>query len=72
MNIQFSINDVISKLENDSVTLIKWYESNYLQPNPDKFFYFLCIFVRGRKQRGLDRRLYDTHNIEHRTEPVSH
>ena len=31
-----SINDLISKLENDSVTLITWYERNYHQPNPDK------------------------------------
>ena len=30
-----SINDVISKLENDSITLIKWYDCNYLMPNPE-------------------------------------
>ena len=44
---------------------------------------FLCIFCPGTMtthaesinsdlQRGLDRRLRHTHNIEHRTEPVSH
>ena len=38
-----SINDVISKLENDSVTLIKWYENNYLQPNPDKWHLLLNV-----------------------------
>ena len=38
-----SINDVISKLENDSVTLITWYESNYLQPNPDKWHLLLNV-----------------------------
>ena len=38
-----SINDVISKLENDSVTLITWYESNYLQPNPDMWHLLLNV-----------------------------
>ena len=38
-----SIDDVISKLENDSVTLITWYESNYLQSNPDKWHLLLNV-----------------------------
>ena len=38
-----SINDVISKLENDSFTLITWYESNYFQPNPDKWHMLLNV-----------------------------
>ena len=38
-----SINDVISKLENDSITLIKWYDSNYLMPNPDKWHLLLNV-----------------------------
>ena len=32
-----SIDDVIQKLESHSRTLIKWYENNYLKPNPDKW-----------------------------------
>ena len=32
-----SIDDVIYKLENDSHTLMDWYEMNYLKPNPDKW-----------------------------------
>ena len=32
-----TIDDVIKKLEDDSCTLIKWYDSNYLKPNPDKW-----------------------------------
>ena len=27
---------MISKLENDSCILIKWFDTNYLKPNPDK------------------------------------
>ena len=29
--------EVIKKLENDSCILIKWYDSNYLKPNPEKW-----------------------------------
>ena len=32
-----SIDDVIQKLVSHSRTLIKWYENNYLKPNPDKW-----------------------------------
>ena len=32
-----TIDEVISKLENDSCILIKWCEANYLKPNPDKW-----------------------------------
>ena len=32
-----SIDDVILKLQNDSLCLLEWYESNYLKPNPDKW-----------------------------------
>ena len=32
-----TIDDVIKKLEDDSCTLIKWYDSNYLKPDPDKW-----------------------------------
>ena len=45
-------------------------------------FFYLCIFVRGRWQPTQSqliqiysvywRDVYDTHNIEHRTEPFSH
>ena len=38
-----SIEDVISKLEKDSNILIKWYESNYLKPNPDKWHLLLSV-----------------------------
>ena len=38
-----SINDVISKLENDSITLIKWYDCNYLMPNPEKWHLLLNV-----------------------------
>ena len=38
-----SIEDVISKLEKDSNILIKWYESNYLKPNPDKWHLLLIV-----------------------------
>ena len=31
-----SIDEVILKLQNDSLKLLKWYESNYFKPNPDK------------------------------------
>ena len=32
-----TIDEVIKKLENDSCILIKWYASNYLKPNPEKW-----------------------------------
>ena len=32
-----TIDEVIKKLENDSCILIKWYNSNYLKPNPAKW-----------------------------------
>ena len=32
-----SSNDVIRKLEDDSTILIRWYKSNCLKPNPDKW-----------------------------------
>ena len=45
-------------------------------------FFFLCIFYPGRWQPTQSQLIqiysvdwtdiYDTHNIEHRTEPVSH
>ena len=38
-----SIEDVISKLEKDSNIFIKWYESNYLKPNPDKWHLLLSV-----------------------------
>ena len=31
-----TIDEVIIKLKEDSLTLIQWYKSNYLKPNPDK------------------------------------
>ena len=36
-----SIDDVIRKLEQDSIILINWYDSNYLKPNPDKWHLLL-------------------------------
>ena len=36
-----SIEEVILKLQNDSSSLMKWYESNYLKPNPDKWHLLL-------------------------------
>ena len=36
-----SIDDVILKLQNDSLCLLEWYESNYLKPNPDKWHLLL-------------------------------
>ena len=36
-----TIEDVIYNLEAHSRTLIKWYENNYLQPNPDKWHLIL-------------------------------
>ena len=33
----FEFSDVIKKLEDDSCTLIKWHDSNYLKPDPDKW-----------------------------------
>ena len=32
-----TIDEVIKKLENNSCILIKWYDSNYLKPNPEKW-----------------------------------
>ena len=32
-----SIDDVIQLLENNSTSLIEWYKTNYLKPNPDKW-----------------------------------
>ena len=36
-----TIDEIISKLENDSCILIKWFEANYLKPNPDKWHLLL-------------------------------
>ena len=36
-----TIDDVIRKLEHDSVALIEWYENSYLKPNPDKWHVLL-------------------------------
>ena len=36
-----SIDDVIRKLEQDSIVLINWYGSNYLKPNPDMWHFLL-------------------------------
>ena len=36
-----SIDDVILKLQNDSLCLLEWYERNYLKPNPDKWHLLL-------------------------------
>ena len=36
-----SIDEVILKLQHDSLRLIEWYESNYLKPNPDKWHLLL-------------------------------
>ena len=33
--------DVIRKLEEDALYLLKWYETNYLVPNPDKWHLLL-------------------------------
>ena len=41
MNFSGSIDDVILKLQNDSLCLLEWYESNYLKPNPDKWHLLL-------------------------------
>ena len=32
-----SIDEVILKLQNDSLCHLEWYVSNYLKPNPDKW-----------------------------------
>ena len=32
-----TIDEVTSKLENDSCIFIKWFDTNYLKPNPDKW-----------------------------------
>ena len=54
--------------------------SNY--NNTTSIFFYLCIFVQGREQPTQSQLIqiysvdwtdvYDTYNIEHRTEPVSH
>ena len=36
-----TIDEVIIKLKEDSLTLIQWYKSNYLKPNPDKWHLLL-------------------------------
>ena len=36
-----SMEDVICKLENDSLILIDWYHNNYLKPNPEKWHLLL-------------------------------
>ena len=36
-----STDDVIKKLEEDAFYLLKWYENNYLVPNPDKWHLLL-------------------------------
>ena len=36
-----SIEEVILKLQNDSLCLLEWHESNYLKPNPDKWHLLL-------------------------------
>ena len=36
-----TIDEVIIKLKEDSLTLIQWYTSNYLKPNPDKWHLLL-------------------------------
>lgn len=36
-----SLEDVISKLEQDSLCLIQWFKNNYLKPNPDKWHLLL-------------------------------
>ena len=36
-----STHDVIKKLEEDALYLLKWYENNYLVPNPDKWHLLL-------------------------------
>ena len=33
---KFTINEVITSLERDSICLLEWYRSNYLKPNLDK------------------------------------
>ena len=35
------IDEVILTLQNNSLRLIEWYESNYLKPNPDKWHLLL-------------------------------
>ena len=35
------MNLVVLKLQNDSIYLLEWYESNYLKPNPDKWHLLL-------------------------------
>ena len=39
--ISLRLEDVIHKLEENSVVLMEWYESNYLKPNPDKWHLLL-------------------------------
>ena len=35
--VSLPLEDVIHKLEEYSLVLMEWYESNYLKPNPDKW-----------------------------------
>ena len=46
-----SINDVIGKLENDSITLIKWYDSDYLMSNHEKWH--LLSVTRARDDLSI-------------------
>ena len=36
-----STDDIIIKLQNDAKCLIKWFKSNYLKPNPEKWHLLL-------------------------------
>ena len=36
-----SIDEVLLKLQNDSLCLLEWYGSNYVKPNPDKWHLLL-------------------------------
>ena len=38
-----SISEIIKKLENDTIILMKWYDSNYLMPNPGKWHLLLNV-----------------------------
>ena len=53
-----SIDEVILKLQNDYNSLLGWYKSNYLKPNPDKWL--LLLSDKG-----------DDHVIKIRTEVIS-
>ena len=41
MNLVGLLDEVILKLQNDSLCLLEWYEGNYLKPNPDKWHLLL-------------------------------